>query len=135
MNSEDYKIDAHSIDEKMMMAKSRSEWEADIEQHRSNISYHEETWKMMMGLNADAHKSAIENHKEKIAYIEEVLDRWYSDMCIRCAHKTPVATYCGQANCMNCMKNIIYRVIGEMNDEERADFEERLDKQLELKGE
>lgn len=118
-----------TVEEEMLKTRSRASWEAD----RLKINGYIQKLESQQG---DIDEELLRMYNDRIQYIDNVLDRHYTDMCIRCAHKNPKREYDSvNLNCMNCMKNIIYRVIAEMTDEERADFEERLDKQLEPKGE
>ncbi len=128
MNKEDYKIDPSSIDEKLMLSKTRQDWlneQQDLQAKlltRYDMQSKAKAVETIVLMTKDI--QAIQN---RISYIEELLERWYTDMCIRCAKLTEVDTYCGQPkNCKHCISLWIHNALSNLSDEDL----EALDRQL-----
>lgn len=114
-----------------LLTTTRSEWEAERVSLQSSILH---------GLNSKASsfesreliEKGINAAQERIDYIDSVLDKHYTDMCIRCAHKTPTEHHAEQAKgCIKCFEVSIYNAIANLDDEDR----ERVERQLIDEGE
>lgn len=109
-----------------LLSTTRSEWEAERSSLQSSI---------LRALNNrpgtiesyDLVEQGIQSAQARIIEIDDILDRHYTDMCIRCAYKTPTEHHAEQAKgCIKCFEEAIYRAIENLDEEDRERFERQL---------
>ena len=105
-----YKIDEDKINERLIATKTRQDWLKKRKQLLLEISE-------KIKLQSVDMFSEIKIIQEKIDYIDEILERWYSSMCIRCGKYTDVETYCGTpSNCKHCITEWIHRALATLDE-------------------